>query len=125
MARITGEEDAHVLVEMICETLTDAVCGPPERFLEVHCIRCEDCFGLGLQVFEFDVFGGGAGGQLDVEAHEAAAFAGDDQKVAGRGVDCAFAPDVGEGGVGVDVHYAPDSVGGVAEHVVGQRAADC
>lgn len=39
-------------------------------------------------------------------------------------MDCAFSSDVGEGGERIDVHYAPDGVGGVADHVIAQRSAD-
>lgn len=39
-------------------------------------------------------------------------------------MDCAFAPDVGEGGVGVDIHDAPDGICRVAKHIVRERAAD-
>lgn len=70
------------------------------------------------------MFGLRAGGELDVEADELAAFAGDDEQVAGGGVNGAFAPDVREGGEWVDVHDAPNGVGGVAQHAVAEGFAD-
>ena len=39
-------------------------------------------------------------------------------------MNCAFSPDIGEGGERVDVHYAPDGVGGVTDHVIVKRSAD-
>jgi hypothetical protein len=104
--------------------LSDAVRAPPKHAGKVHGVRGEDLACCVLQVLEGDLFGMCACGELDVEAHEVAAFARDDDEVAGCAVDHAFAPDVGEGGERVDVHDAPDGVGCVAYHLVAKGSAD-
>lgn len=114
MACITCQKHAMVLVEIICEALTDTVCAPPKHAFEVHFIWREDALCGRLQVSEGNGLGMRASRKLNVEAHELPAFARDDEQVARAGVDGAFATDVREGGRWVDVHDAPDGVGGVA-----------
>jgi hypothetical protein len=115
---IARQKDAMVFMEMICETLTNAVCGPPKDTRKLHCIWIEDFAGSILQVFESYLLRMRTGGKLDVEANKLASFTRDDEKVALSAVDCAFATDVWESGLWVDVHYSPNGVCGVAEHSI-------
>ena len=62
--------------------------------------------------------------QGDVEAHEPAALARDDEDVAVRGGDRALDAHVGEVGDGEHVHHAPRLVGRVAGELAPDRRAD-
>jgi len=124
VARVAGQEDSVVLVEVISETLADTVRRPPIRVRKIHPVRRKDPACRILQIYEVDVFGARAWWELYVEPHERSAFAWDYQDIARGGVDCAFATDVGEVRLRVDVHDAPDGVGGVTYHSEAERSAD-
>jgi hypothetical protein len=60
--------------------------------------------------------------EVDVQTHEVATLAGDDEDVAAAaGLDRRLEADVGEVGHGEDVHHAPGMVGGVAVELAPDR----
>ena len=124
MKRIARQKHTIRFRELIRQSLSNTVTTPPERIGKFHLIRIEDLLRLLVQIGQLDTLDVRPGRELDVEAAEGAAFAGDYEQRAAVGVDRDFAAHVGEVCHGIDVHYAPDGVGGVAEHVVGEGFAD-
>jgi hypothetical protein len=63
--------------------------------------------------------------EVDVQAHEVPALAGDDEQVAAAArLDRGLEPDVGEVGHGEDVQHAPGVVGGVPAKLEPDRLPD-
>lgn len=111
-------------MELLRQPLPNSIRAPPLTSPEFQLERGENLLRRVLQIGECDGAGLRAGGELDVEADEGASFAGDDEEIARGCVQGGFAADVGEGGVRVDVHDAPDGVGGVTEHGEGEGFTD-
>ena len=115
-ARITRLARGHV-VEAGAESLADLVDRPPGDLVDGQGIGSEDPGGGGDQLVDRDVTVGGALGaaeflHLDIQAHEIAALArNDDHTPVFWRLDDGLLPDVGKVRDGQHVHHAPGLVG--------------
>lgn len=87
-----------------------------ERLKDLARASLADVLGRVAPVVLLLAVGARLGLELDVEAHEALLARDDHDRAVRLGVDEALAHNVGEVGLDLNVHHAPDDVGRVAEH---------
>ena len=120
MASIAGKEYTVVLVEVVCVTLPNGICRPPNCLNKIDLIWLQNVLCLTLEVFQCDLLRIGSWSELDVEASQVVAItlSGDDQDIACLGANGGLFAEVREVCSRNHVHDTPDCIATIANHFV-------